>query len=210
MGSFDTTCAISSLPITSAEHTRCYALLVQKTSIYGDSSGPFRHYSPVGMPVEAAYDDYGNATFVAGPAQQWLTSFFGLKMEDIVSYITEGARRFGPRYCTDSKLMQALGYPCSDLTPDNIQKMGMTITDTNHIAHPALSGREEPHFPVAGVAGLHQFFWFTEALDVTCHTVFPSSTSNQNDSVKGLQPYFALKLSTLQRQRRGERARGMD
>jgi hypothetical protein len=143
MGCFDKNCAISGLPITSSAHTPCYVLLIHKVGLYSDRSGPFSHYRPIGIPLKGVYDDCGQVKLDATPARDWLESYFNAPAALLLECVTQHRRRFGPRYGTDSELMQAIGYTASKFSPATFQGMGFTLNASNDVSHPLLDERKD-------------------------------------------------------------------
>jgi hypothetical protein len=151
MPSFDTTCAISGLPISAQDSTACYALLLDSTGPYEEVRPPFEFYQPVGLPIKGNYDDAGRMSVVPDdPGKRLAEAYFGIPIAAILE-CANFQPTFGIDYSESGCLMRALGHPHSQLTIPNLLDMGFTVdvSDTQQppkVSHPTLD-EYVPHGP---------------------------------------------------------------
>ncbi len=136
MGSFDQSCVVSRLPISHYRGEKCYVLPIKKNEYTELNSGPFCNYSPLCLPIEGEYNDYGNLeNIVKNDHTKFLEEYFGLSIEHIVSCITDCRKRYGVEYTQYGSLMEALGCNFSDISKENLVKMKFNVSDSDEVTH---------------------------------------------------------------------------
>ena len=136
MGCFDQSCVVSRLPISNYRGNKCYVLPIVKNDYMDLNSGPFCNYTPLCLPIEGEYNDYGGIeNIVENEHTKFLEEFFGMDIDKVLSCMTDNRKRHGVEYNQFGSLMEALGCNFSDISKKNLVAMKFSVSTDGEVTH---------------------------------------------------------------------------
>lgn len=104
------------------------------------NDGPLMDYQPVALPVEGNYNDYGMLENIVHDVNtEVLEKYFRAPIKAILQCVCDGRKQYGVEYTGYGSLMEHYGFAASEITPENLVKMGFTINkETQEVTHAEL------------------------------------------------------------------------